>query len=182
MQTLLLVGSMQESNHWSVSIYEHMMFKGTKRLGTKNYQKEIPLMRSIDSLAEKMEKERLLGREQSDSLIQHYRASIFSLLEKQRNHIKKDEIWELYQNNGGTSLNAWTSDDMTAYIVTLPKNKVFLLLDRSRQNRNWCCVNLAGTDVVTEERRMRYDNRPVNRYGKDSTPSSTWLIPTESHH
>ena len=59
-------------------------------------------------------------------LIQHYRASIFSLLEKQRNHIKKDEIWELYQNNGGTSLNAWTSDDMTAYIVTLPKNKVEL--------------------------------------------------------
>ena len=52
-------------------------------------------MRSIDSLAEKMEKE-IACREQSDSLIQHYRASIFSLLEKQRNHIKKDEIWELY--------------------------------------------------------------------------------------
>ena len=34
---------------------------------------------------------------------------------------EKEELWETYQNNGGTNLNAWTADDMTAYIVTLPK-------------------------------------------------------------
>ncbi|HON11661.1 MAG TPA: pitrilysin family protein [Chitinispirillaceae bacterium] len=162
------VGSMYEGPGTTglSHMYEHMMFKGTKRLGTKNYQKEIPIMRSIDSLAEKMEKEKLLNREQSDSLIQHYRAGIFSLLEKQRNYIKKDEIWELYQNNGGTSLNAWTSDDMTAYIVTLPKNKVelFYWIEADRMRNPVLREFYSERDVIAEERRMRYDNRPVNRY------------------
>src|SRR6266568_7770512 len=31
-------------------MFEHMMFKGTKTLGTKNYEAEAPLLRQIDDL------------------------------------------------------------------------------------------------------------------------------------
>lgn len=162
------VGSMYEGPGTTglSHMYEHMMFKGTKRLGTRSYQKEVPIMKSIDSLAEKMEKERLRNSQESDSLIEVYRTGIFNLLEKQRNFIKKDEIWELYQNNGGTSLNAWTSDDMTAYIVTLPKNKVslFYWIEADRMRDPVLREFYSERDVIAEERRMRYDNRPVNRY------------------
>ena len=161
------VGSMYEGPGTTglSHMYEHMMFKGTKRLGTKAYQKEVPIMSSIDSLAKIASAERE-KEHPSDSLIQQYKTQIFDLLAKQRKYIKKDEIWELYQNNGGTSLNAWTADDMTAYIVTLPKNKIelFYWIESDRMKNPVLREFYSEREVVTEERRMRYDNKPVNRY------------------
>jgi predicted Zn-dependent peptidase len=160
------VGSMYEctGNTGLSHMYEHMMFKGTKRLGTTDYAKEVPVMASIDSV------DRLLYKESTasnrDSVVQHYRKQIESLLAKQRTFIKKDEIWELYQNNGATNLNAWTADDMTAYIVTLPKNKaeLFYWIESDRMQNPVLREFTSERDVVMEERRMRYDNRPVGRY------------------
>ncbi|MBN2036987.1 MAG: insulinase family protein, partial [Chitinispirillaceae bacterium] len=121
------VGSMYESTGSTglSHMYEHMMFKGTRTLGTNNLKKELPIMTAIDSLDRLLYLHEQAGHA-GDSVAARYRSAIGALLEKQRRHIKKDEIWELYQNNGGTHLNAWTADDMTAYIVTLPKNKVEL--------------------------------------------------------
>jgi predicted Zn-dependent peptidase len=162
------VGSMYEGPGTSglSHMYEHMMFKGTKRLGTKNYAAEVPIMKSIDSLEALVVKRTNAGADQSDSLITLYNNEIVNLTNKQRNFIKKDEIWELYQNNGGANLNAWTGDDMTAYIVTLPKNKVelFYWIESDRMKNPVLREFYSERNVVFEERRMRYDNRPVNRY------------------
>ncbi|MGA2507843.1 MAG: pitrilysin family protein [Chitinispirillaceae bacterium] len=161
------VGSMYESTGFTglSHMYEHMMFKGTKKLGTANYAAEVPLMSAIDSL------DRLLYlREQaagdSDFIAQKYLKQRSSFLDKQRKYIKKDEIWELYQNSGATNLNAWTADDMTAYIVTLPKNKVelFYWIESDRMHNPVLREFTSERDVVMEERRMRYDNRPEGRY------------------
>lgn len=162
------VGSMYEGPGTTglSHMYEHMMFKGTKTLGTKNYSKEVSIMKSIDSLEHIINSELVNGKTESDSSVQQMQGKIFKLLEKQRAFIKKDEIWELYQNNGGTQLNAWTADDMTAYIVTLPKNKVdlFFWIESDRMKSPVLREFYSEREVVTEERRMRYDNKPVNRY------------------
>jgi predicted Zn-dependent peptidase len=162
------VGSMYEGPGTSglSHMYEHMMFKGTKKIGTTNYTKEIPLMKSIDSLEKKIEIMKKKPDPKSDSLINNWNDQIMALLEKQRALMKKEELWELYQNNGGTNLNAWTSDDMTAYIVTLPKNKLelFYWLESDRMKDPILRELYSERNVVTEERRMRYDNRPLNRY------------------
>ncbi len=162
------VGSMYEGPGSSglSHMYEHMMFKGTKRIGTKSYNKEIPLMASIDSLADIIYKERLKGKNDSDSLIQNLKSKMFAILQEQRKYMIKEELWETYQNNGGTNLNAWTADDMTAYIVTLPKNKLelFYWLESDRMKDPVLREFYSERDVVAEERRMRYENRPVNRY------------------
>jgi predicted Zn-dependent peptidase len=162
------VGSMYEGPGTSglSHMYEHMMFKGTKTLGTKDYNKEVPIMKSMDSVEHTITAEISKGKSESDSSVQKLQARIYQLLEKQRAYIKKDEIWELYQNNGGTQLNAWTADDMTAYIVTLPKNKVdlFYWIESDRMKNPVLREFYSERDVVTEERRMRYDNKPVNRY------------------
>jgi len=162
------VGSMYEGPGTTglSHMYEHMMFKGTKRLGTTDYQKEIPYITAIDSLDSLINAARQNSQESSDSVIQQYRQEIFGLLEKQREFIKKDEIWEVYQQNGGTHLNAWTGDDMTAYIVTLPKNKIelFYWIESDRMRNPVLREFYSERDVVMEERKMRYENRPVNRY------------------
>lgn len=162
------VGSMYEGPGTTglSHMYEHMMFKGTKTLGTKDYKKEVPIMKSIDSLEHLINAEIEKGKPETDSSIQKMQTKLVELLDKQRSYIKKDEIWELYQNNGGTQLNAWTSDDMTAYIVTLPKNKIdlFYWIESDRMKNPVLREFYSERDVVTEERRMRYENRPVNRY------------------
>ncbi|MBN1129705.1 MAG: insulinase family protein, partial [Chitinispirillaceae bacterium] len=63
-------------------------------------------------------------------------------------------------------LNAWTADDMTAYIVTLPKNKVelFFWIESDRMRNPVLREFVSERDVVMEERRMRYDNKPIGRY------------------
>ena len=161
------VGSMDESAGYTglSHMFEHMMFKGTKKLGTRDYAKEVPIMAAIDSL-DRLAYLRESDAGTSDSVAQKYRASIAGLLEKQRAYIKKDEIWELYQNNGATNLNAWTAQDMTAYIVTLPKNKfeLFCWIESDRMRNPVLREFTSERDVVMEERRMRYDNRPLGRY------------------
>jgi predicted Zn-dependent peptidase len=161
------VGGMNEgpANTGLSHMYEHMMFKGTKRLGTLDYQKELPYLNSIDSLDRILQKARSeLG--EGDSLYKSCRAEIMATLDKQRQYIKKDEIWELYQNNGGSALNAWTTNNMTAYTVTLPKNRVelFYWIESDRMQNPVLREFHSEQEVVTEERRMRYDNRPLNRY------------------
>jgi len=162
------VGSMYEGPGTSglSHMFEHMMFKGTKRLGTTSYENEKPIMKQIDSLANLVKYELLGGKAESDSSIVALRTKLFSLLEKQRKYIKKDEIWELYQKNNGTHLNAWTSDDMTAYIVTLPRNKVdlFYWIESDRMKNPVLREFYSEREVVTEERRMRYENRPLQKY------------------
>ncbi|MBD3317395.1 MAG: insulinase family protein [Chitinivibrionales bacterium] len=162
------VGSMYEGPGTSglSHMYEHILFKGTKTLGTTNYQAEVPIMKRIDSLDAEIRRLRKKNLSESDQRIQEYRKEIFALLEQQRQYIKKDEIWETYLKNGGTHLNAWTGDDMTAYIVTLPMNKVelFYAIESDRMSNPVLREFYSERDVVTEERRMRYDNRPIGRY------------------
>lgn len=162
------VGSMYEGPGTSglSHMFEHMMFKGTKTLGTTNYRKEIPYMKRIDSLVAEIQTIEDRDTDNARIRIRELREQIASLLQEQRQYIRKDELWNIYQSNGGTHLNAWTADDMTAYIVTLPKNKVelFYWIESDRMANPVLREFYSERDVVTEERRMRYENRPVNRY------------------
>src|SRR5882762_5639023 len=42
-------------------MFEHMMFKGTKTLGTKNYAAEVPLLRQIDEFHQAIDREKERG-------------------------------------------------------------------------------------------------------------------------
>jgi len=162
------VGSMYEGPGTTglSHMYEHMLFKGTKILGTTNYQKEKPIIGRIDSLEAVLVGMRNRLVPAQDSTQAFIRKQIDEQLEKERQFIKKDEIWELYQNNGGANLNAWTSDDMTAYYVTLPKNKIelFYWIESDRMRDPILREFDSERDVVAEERRMRYENQPLGSY------------------
>ena len=71
-------------------------------------------MKKIDSLEADMVSLQQNNEPFTDSMKAALHREVMSLLDHQRTLIKKDEIWEIYQNNGGTQLNAWTADDMTA--------------------------------------------------------------------
>ncbi|MBI2252520.1 MAG: insulinase family protein [Armatimonadetes bacterium] len=150
-------------------LLEHMMFKGTKSLGTWNYQKELPLIKEIDKIYKEIEKEKeklLTAYGKGDlSKIENLKFKIKKLIDEQRKYIIKDELWGIYQKNGGSGLNASTGWDGTQYYVSLPANRLELwaFLESDRIKNLVFREFYSERDVVYEERRLRTDTQPEGK-------------------
>ena len=97
---------------------EHMMFKGTKILGTQDYEAELPLLQQIDSLFEVYRtltdpKERLALYAKIDAI--SYEASKIAI---------PNEYDKLMSIIGSKGSNAFTSDDVTCYVEEIPSNQL----------------------------------------------------------
>lgn len=142
---------------------EHMLFKGTKKTGVTDSILDAKYLHQIDSV-------RALYRNykfELDTTAAAKELKVYdSLLTEHRKIMVKDELWDAYLKEGGTGLNAFTSDLMTAYFVTLPKNKLelYLWLEADRMQNGVLREFYPERDVVREERRMRYDDSPTGRY------------------
>src|SRR5262245_44151903 len=153
----------------SAHLLEHMLFKGTKEIGTTNYEAETPIMKKIDSLAvllreEQRKLQNVLWRGDS-AKVKSLRDQIAQLQDEQRKYIIKDELWETYLKNGGTGLNASTGDDRTQYYVSLPANRLELwaVLESDRLKNPVLREFYSERDVVFEERRLRTDTQPFGK-------------------
>ncbi len=159
-----VTGSVHEhpGNTGIAHLLEHMLFKGTKKVGVTDPEKDAEYVRKIDEL---MAKYRALPPGDTASAIPLKRR-YDSLIAEERKLLIKYELWEAYEKAGGTGLNAFTSDLMTAYFVTLPKNKVdlFLWLESDRMQNAVLREFYSERDVVMEERRMRVEDSPTGRY------------------
>jgi predicted Zn-dependent peptidase len=142
---------------------EHMLFKGTKKVGITDSILDAKYIQQTDSIQKLLREARF----SLDSLsLKKYQHVYDSLLTEHRKIMVKDELWETYLKHGGTGLNAFTSDLMTAYFVTLPKNKLelYLWLESDRMQNGILREFYPEREVVKEERRMRYDDSPTGRY------------------
>ena len=98
--------------------FEHLMFKGTDKFGTQNYEAEKPLLDEIERLFEVYrtttdEKERTAIYAQIDSVSQE--ASKYAI---------PNEYDKLMQAIGADGTNAWTSFDETNYVEDIPSNQI----------------------------------------------------------
>jgi len=142
---------------------EHMLFKGTKKVGITDSVQDAKFLVQEDSLQALIRSADLKG----DSLShKFYKVRHDSILELHRKLFIKDELWQAYQEAGGTGLNAFTTDLATAYFVTLPRNKIelYFWLESDRMQNAILREFYPERDVVHEERRMRYDDSPTGRY------------------
>ncbi len=144
-------------------ILEHELFKGTRKVGVTDFAKDSVLMVQEDSVMALSHAAAIAG---DSATAKKFRAEYDSLVNVERQYMIKEEIWSAYQQAGGTGLNAFTTDLATAYFVTLPKNRVelFLYLESDRMQNAILREFYSERDVVREERRMRYDDRPTGRY------------------
>lgn len=142
---------------------EHMMFKGTETIGVKDPEKDRACQNQIDSLYHRV----FAAMASGDSLrVDSLKAQARKLMDEQRKNLIDNELWETYLQAGGTQLNAYTADFLTAFIVTLPSNKVelFFWLEADRMKNPVFREFYTERDVVKEERRMRYEDSPYGRY------------------
>jgi len=142
-------------------VLEHMMFKGTTTIGTKDYEKERILLEKVDELAEKL----LRGQdtEKGSQEIELLRQALESAQAKAEMYIEAGELNRIYDENGAVGFNAATWQDGTMYMVSLPSNRLELwtrLTADSIANPVFRQF-YKERDVVVEERRQRTETDPT---------------------
>jgi predicted Zn-dependent peptidase len=143
---------------------EHMMFKGTETIGTKDYQKEKVILDQMDRVALEMNEEKAKLEPSADRL--KALAEEMQKFEEQHHQVVvKDELSSIYTLNGGQSLNAWTSQDVTDYHITLPVNKVLLYatVEKDRLSHPVFREFYSERNVVAQERRWRTESSPEGK-------------------
>lgn len=143
-------------------MHEHMMFKGTKISGVTDYEEDHALNLRIDELIDKIYREKFWNSDGGDEdKIAQWQEEYESLIREEKQYIIKDDLWTLYMKNGGTGLNASTSNEVTGYYVTLPSNKVELqmFLESDRMQNAYFREFYSEKNVIMEERRLS-ENRP----------------------
>lgn len=159
-----VTGSVHEhpGNTGIAHMLEHMLFKGTKKVGVKDPDRDAVYLKQIDDVMAKL---RVLSATDTSTSLE-LKKRYDSLIAEERKLLVKYELWEAYEKAGGTDLNAFTSDLMTAYFVTLPKNKLelYLWLESDRMQNAVLREFYSEHQVVQEERRMRVEDSPTGRY------------------
>src|SRR5437899_7280075 len=91
------------------------------------------------------------------------------LIAQQREILVKNEYDQVYSRNGGSGMNAFTTDDLTAYFVTVPANKLelWMWMESERILHPVFREFYAERDVVFEERRMRTDSTPLGKFEEE---------------
>ena len=163
-QMIYKVGSVDEYTGITgvAHLLEHMMFKGTKVMGTKDYERELPLLRKIDEVGFSLWDEKAKGEKADKATIRRLEKKLKELQAEHRELIVKDELWETYMKNGAVGLNGSTTADYTRYCCALPSNRLELwcLLESDRMRSPVFREFFSERDVVTEERRRSTDNNP----------------------
>ncbi len=158
------VGSVDErSDERGIAhLLEHMLFKGTKTIGTRDFSREKPLLDNIESVAAELMAERLKRRQADGAKIARLSRELSRLEREAGTYSVKNELSELYAKHGGTSFNAFTGKDSTAYMVSLPANKLELwaAIEADRLRNAVLREFYTERDVVMEERRRSYDTNP----------------------
>lgn len=144
---------------------EHMLFKGTRTIGTRNYRKERPLLEAIDRAARDLDAERSRGTAADAKKLEALEKKLKTLEEQHESYLVKDELEETYERAGATEFNAYTNADMTTYVVNLPVNKIdlWMLVESDRMSAPVLREFYRERSVVLEERRTRTEDRPFGR-------------------
>jgi predicted Zn-dependent peptidase len=158
--------------------FEHMMFKGTTTVGTRDpaadqdfMDRQKAVKRKINALSWGQQYERYLAGEIDDpwdpandtDALRELRAELKQLMDAHKEVIVKNEFDSLYTAEGGQGMNAFTTNDLTFYFINLPSNKLELWtwMESDRLSDSVFREFYSERDVVHEERRMRLESSPT---------------------
>jgi predicted Zn-dependent peptidase len=147
-------------------MFEHMAFKGTEAIGSKNYPAEKAALENVERVYDKLEQFR---RESADrhqapdpKKMEALEAGLQAAMEKANSYVVPNEYDRIVEANGGVGMNAGTSEDSTNYFYSFPSNRLELwfLLEAQRFLAPVFREFYKERDVVREERRMRVESSP----------------------
>ncbi len=159
-------------------LFEHMMFKGTKTIGTSDFAKGQAIQDRQDTIRSQMEEEytklrhrlrkgeirgSIYDPENMTTRLRDLRTELEELFQEEKQYIVKDELDQIYTSQGASGLNAGTTNDQTLYFINLPANKLELWfwMESDRLLNPVFREFYSERDVVREERRLRVESTPT---------------------
>ena len=146
-------------------LLEHMMFKGSRSVGTLNPQKEKRLMTRLQTCWQELYRQLDLRedpfRSADEDRIAELEGEIERLATEHKQIIVKNEYDELMTRAGGSSMNASTGNDVTNYFLALPANQLEFWFKMESERLLYPVFRefYSERDVVHEERRLRTENQ-----------------------
>jgi predicted Zn-dependent peptidase len=160
-------GSVQDpqSKTGLAHMFEHMAFKGTDKIGTKDYAAEKVALAKVEVAyaAYIRERDKRLGRDEQK--VKQLETAWHEAVKQADTYVVANQFTEIVERNGGEDLNASTNDDETNYFYSLPANRLELwaYLESERFAHPVMRQFYDERNVVIEERRMRVDSNPIGR-------------------
>ena len=153
---------------------EHMAFKGTTTIGTKNYAAEKVALEKVENAyaAYSDENQKRFGRDEQ-KLKQLEKAWQDAVAAAQQ-YVMVNQFGQIVESNGGEGMNAFTNNDETGYLYSMPANRfqLWAYLESDRFLHPVMREFYKERNVVMEERRMRVDNYPIGRLVEQFTAQS----------
>ena len=139
--------------------FEHIMFKGTDKIGTTNWEAEKVFLDSIDLMYDRLHEISDVAERQA------IQQKINALSQKSANYAIPNEVDVILTQMGGTGLNAGTSYDQTVYYNTFPANQLSKWMDVYVERFRNPVFRLFQSELETvyEEKNMYGDN-PISAF------------------
>jgi len=146
-------------------IFEHLAFKGTSDIGTKDYKKEKVVLAALDKAWSAWREEQVKGNRADSIKLNTLHAAFEKAQDAASALVENGEFDKAIEEQGGVGLNATTGADATQYFLSLPSNKVELWFSLESERFLVPVIRdfYKEKDVVMEERRMRTESSPIGK-------------------
>ncbi len=143
-------------------MFEHMAFKGTPTIGSKNWPEEKKALDAIEAVYDRLDQEKRKMTHADPAKIKTLEDELKTAIAKADSLVDENAYDRIVESNGGVGLNAGTGEDSTNYYYSFPSNKIELwfLLESERFLHPVFREFYKERDVVREERRMRVESSP----------------------
>jgi len=165
--TFVKAGSLNDPNGQTglAHMFEHMAFKGTPWIGSKNWPEEKKALDDVEQAYGRLEEERRKDLRASKEKIASLEAQLKAAVDKANLYVEPNAYPRIIEENGGVGLNAGTGLESTNYYYNFPANRLELwfLLESQRFLSPVFREFYKERDVVREERRMRIESNPQGK-------------------
>lgn len=149
-------------------LLEHMAFKGSRTVGTKDYAAESVVLDRLDSLYALIRTAEDVVEPDTVRLAGLRKTFEETRLQAQQ-YVVNNEYFDLCMKEGDQGVNAYTSNDATQYINSQPSNRLefWMALTSDRFLNPVFREFYKERDVVMEERRLSLETRPIGKLIED---------------
>jgi predicted Zn-dependent peptidase len=146
-------------------MFEHMAFKGTAEIGSKNWAEEQRAIAAIETVYDQLDAERAKGPLADPARVAALKSDLQTAIEKAETFVDTNLYPRIIEENGGEGLNASTGEDSTNFFYSLPSNRaeLWFLLESARFKAPVYREFYKERAVVREERRMRTESEPQGK-------------------
>src|SRR5260370_11364001 len=146
-------------------MFEHMAFKGTETIGTRNWPEEKKALDAVEEAYDRMEAEANKGIKADQMRVDMLRNQLRVAADNAQRLSASGEYRRVFEENGAADLNAAVSATSSEFFYSLPSNRVefWFLMESQRLQHPVLRDFYREREAVTEEYRQRVEANPQGK-------------------